>query len=438
MSPRNSLKRLFGSQTRNVRRPTHVLAFEKLDAKMLMAGNVASTFVQGTLELVGDTSNNSVYVSGNGGNVVVRGLGTKINGRDFRSFSGVNKVFFSDSGGNDVFIAVNLELSGDLLMFPDSEATGNADLQPAGNDVLTLTSVKVGGSIDIRTEPQELMGVSPATSAGADVVTMYDIVAGNGFNVTTGGFGGTRGNKNDVININKLRVNRNNPAQETQINTGGGSDNVFLSDLAIQGNLTVRTDFRFPSSSGNDVVTLLNSRISGKVSVTSDGDAGGGTGIDTVAILGSSSNSLNLSTSGGNDTVIVDNSSFGSSLNGASPFANTIDLGAVSGRDRDYLSVNRTSFWGGLNLSTGEDVDTVDIKSSRFEGPVNKGVHTKFDLGAGNDLLLISNSIFDDLANVQVSGGSGSDVFHFWLNKNTLGSKVKIAKPLDVEFAFIS
>src|SRR5262245_2693277 len=65
------------------------LGLERLDDRIVPAGNVTGTVLDGTLTLIGDPQSNNIEISGFQGNIRVTGQGgTTVNGAASADFSG--------------------------------------------------------------------------------------------------------------------------------------------------------------------------------------------------------------------------------------------------------------------------------------------------------------------------------------------------------------
>ncbi len=118
-----------------------IRAFEKLEDRALLAGNVTAAVVDGCLTVTGDSKDNIIAVhQTQSGDWVVNGFSkTKINGGSSDTFSEVSCIHISMCGGNDVVGVA----TGCLPQELDIDTAG-------GNDLVALVGLKVG-SVDVTT-----------------------------------------------------------------------------------------------------------------------------------------------------------------------------------------------------------------------------------------------------------------------------------------------
>jgi hypothetical protein len=145
-------------------------AFERLEDRLLLAGNVNAVLNGSTLVITGDADNNSFDVSGSGGNITITGLAsTTINGGASDDFSGVQDVEIRTGAGNDSLgMAANehTEILGDLTIITgqgnDGASVGNllngvtvhgrtVINTGAGNEIVSLEQGTFHGAVVIRT-----------------------------------------------------------------------------------------------------------------------------------------------------------------------------------------------------------------------------------------------------------------------------------------------
>lgn len=409
------------------------LCFESLEAKLPMAGNVVSAFAAGNLTLTGDAAGNAIYLMGAGaGNVQVWGSGTTIDGTPFKLFTGVTNLTFVDQGGSDSIAGFGLTLPGNLTLATDPVAS-------AGNDVISLSSINLGGDLVIHADPQGGLGAFVNSSAGADVVTLSQIAVQDDAIIMLGGTGGLAGVRSDAVSIVGLTANNFNTTDGTSIvATGVGRDRISASSMTINSTIEIVSDADQGGTglSQSDAVALANIQAAGELAVLTDGlNLGVGTGRDAVSMVNVQTGNLTLWTGGGSDVVSIDRSSFGVAPLGNIAGANDINVGGL-GSDRDSVTILRSTFFGGVGLLTGNDADYVYVAYSTFVGPVGAGIHTGADLGPGNDIIYVVSNTFDSAANVFLFGGTGFDYFYGWLNKTTLGAPIVFPNPGDIEVFF--
>ena len=214
-------------------RPVRVrpLAAECLEDRCLPAGNVVATFIDGDLQVAGDRLNNAIEIRSAGADLLVRSLDTtRINGQTEVVFLG-GAILLHDlrvvmGTGHDRLFVSDLLVAGDALL-----GRGQVDtVFDAGNDLVVLENVGVGGDLKIN------------TGAGADRVCL-DFVAVLGGTELRGGAG------NDQIKtIDTALV-------ELTLDAGSGQDCVDIIDSTIGGPSNVRL------GAGDDKLRILGDTI---------------------------------------------------------------------------------------------------------------------------------------------------------------------------------
>ncbi|MEZ6058412.1 MAG: hypothetical protein R3C01_17055 [Planctomycetaceae bacterium] len=175
-------------------------AFEILESRRLLAGNVKAAVKGETLILTGDNAGNQIDIDGVNGNITVTGIGTVINGSNTElSFSGIENVVVNLKKGDDV---VNLGRLGDLVILH------NLSINTAGGDDIVdfwglIGALEVGGNIQIK------------TGGGADEVYLDGITVQDSVSVDLGG-------GSDLVNVSQCTF-----LDSAFINGRGGFDQVF-------------------------------------------------------------------------------------------------------------------------------------------------------------------------------------------------------------------
>jgi hypothetical protein len=417
--------------TQSRRRANRPLRVEMLESKLPLAGNITATLAGGFLTLAGDANANFAQIGGTNGIVRVVGIGTTINGAPLRTFTGVTNIDFLGNGGSDSLTVSSLTLAGDLFASLDSTT--------AGNDRLTMLNVNVGGDIDVRTDPVDAVLGEVNSSAGADIVSLTNVRAGDDVFVVTGGIGGLAGVANDIIIANRVNAANNDllAATFSLFKTGNGQDSITLTSLDIDADLFVDASPDFGNSSAADFVTVSTAAVTGFLDIrTDDVLTATSRGNDTATVNGVAAAGLRLATQGGNDVVSVLNSTFGDPPFGIGQLISFINTGAVTGADRDVVTITNTDFFGGVELTTGADRDFVTVTLSQAVGLSAIDVHTVIDLGAGDDYLNLSYNTVDDLALIELIGGAGTDFVYAYFNRDLAGNAVVVPQIPGIEFLF--
>ncbi len=412
------------------RRDRRPLRIEMLESKLPLAGNITATLAGGFLTLAGDANANFAQISGTNGVVRVVGIGTSIGGAPVRQFNGVTNIDFFGNGGNDSLTVSNLTLAGDLFVSMDST--------PVGNDVVTMLNVNVGGDVEVRTDPVDGNGFVNS-SAGADTVTLNNVRAGDDVFVVTGHIGGIAGAARDSIFATRVTAANNDLVGATfsLFKTGNGPDAITLSGLDINSDLFVDASPDFGNSSAIDVVSVSTATVTGNLDIrTDDNFTATSRGSDIATVNGVTAAALTLNTAGGNDTVSVLNSTFGTPPFGVGQLISFINTGSATGPDRDVVTITNTKFYGGVALTTGADADFVTITRSLAYGLSAVDIHTIIDLGDGNDYLNMSSNQVDDLALLELIGGAGTDFVYAIGNRDLAGDPVVVPPIPGIEFLY--
>ncbi|WP_158521028.1 peptidylprolyl isomerase [Fuerstiella marisgermanici] len=244
---------------------------ERLEDRMMLAGNVTAQFIGQNAFVSGDDAANSVEILVDGGNLIARGTdGTTINGSadDFVLRTG------SASLGRSLFVSLG-----------------------GGDDALTMTGVTVNRNLTINGgSGNDLIGITESSSigrnlwvrggSGNDTVSLQDSTVGRNAHLS-----GNRGN--DLLIVSASTVGRH-----LTVWGGGGADDVMIddsdvsrdarvagrggSDDIIVRNSQIGDDMRIVGNTGNDIVMVDSSEIADKTRVR------GGYGSDNVIVEGAS------------------------------------------------------------------------------------------------------------------------------------------------------
>lgn len=280
------------------------LAFERLEDRTLMAGNVTAVVDRGYLNITGDDLGNSIVVEATATAGVYRiyglpaaGSPTKINNVDmstpgtFVEVSGVKQgVNIQLKGGDDELkFGSAAETS---IAFPRwlkiDAGTGNdtVELGRAGNDS-TLDPVAI--AVDVRTDLTIRMG------DGNDQLSMANTVVRKSALICMG-------KGDDQLQFPTTFT----PAGETEeeafpvhvgrsltLRLGDGNDQLNAS------NLRVGRDLAITGGKGDKQISLSDSKVDNKLKITT------GKGIDVIALDEVMAYSLGMNTNGGADDVTI-------------------------------------------------------------------------------------------------------------------------------------
>jgi len=246
------LRRLFrGTTVRAYRRSQIMCPAEQLEVRVLPAGNVIATVVDGNLTLKGDAEDNSVRIEIDGGNVVVTGLdGTTINGAaDFEAVTGSTAVagdVVAELGkgddqfviGDDVVVEGNVRVTDFLgattLGMRSVEIQGDLLVQTGrGDDAISLSDTTIGGDARI------------ATHRGKDLVSLLQTEVTGELAIVTG-----RGKDGVVIDDSAL--------SSARLGLGQGRDQTLIRQTTISEDLSAR------AGRGRDFVMLEDATVEGE------------------------------------------------------------------------------------------------------------------------------------------------------------------------------
>lgn len=302
-----------GCSLRNLksrRRPAALCELQALEDRTLLSGNVSAQIANGTLNITGDSANNSVEINVSGGNLVVTGLdSTKINGA----------ASFTLATGSATFAGtVNVQLgSGDDSFYVTDGVTLTGTLQlidGLGVTTLGLRGLTLNG------------GLSISTGQGNDSLSLEDTTITGSVGISTAG--GV-----DLVSFLTTTINGG-----VSINTGDGADNVIFDQSHFGGGLTL------DAGSENDSILLRQSTVGGNLLVI------GRTGDDYINLqdvtVGGRTWIFGLR---GDDTIVV---------NGTNTFSGRAFFGGVLGR-HDAVLLSATSTFSRRAVHPGFNSQTV-------------------------------------------------------------------------------
>jgi hypothetical protein len=345
--------------TRFSNRRSRKLAFQPLEERTLMAGDVAVNVNNGTMNLFGDSAANDVQVIqlvGSDGNLVATDFivigknGTTINGSSSRSFGNVTNI--------------NVALGS-----PGGPNNNNDDHFTLGADTTDLksTTLKLGGALVIdmgdgnnRVDLQGVkIGGETVVNTGKDLdVVLVRGTFGRSFTLNTG-------NSDDTFQTLNTNVQNN---LDINMGTDVSNDTVSLSLTNICYDLKIKTGDSFNDNIGDTV--LLD-----RLNVTHD---------------------LSLVTGSGTDNVTVKNCNLLDKV--------FMDLGAGN----DNLSLTSVGIRDAVNIKLGAGDDTIRLSNVQ-------GGPTTIDGGDGrNDRLFRDNSVNMDPPDSLLPGvGVGPELRNF-------------------------
>lgn len=452
---------------RRPRSPRPRWRLDRLEDRAVPAGNVLADLVGTTLTLVGDDSDNSVRLlpGGQPNEVVVRGVGTTVNGAAEQVFAGVESLVAHLLGGDDALVADGVTISSPAFsqVFVDGNAgddrielVGTAvhaaqavDVQvygervsegfasgTSGNDTIRIlgSSLTAGAFVSVRLVGETNDG--GVVTGGNDEITVADsaVVASDGFfhgvaveiygeiNTTLGGRTGTIGGGNDRITVRDTDFVASSEA------TGFSFQNTAA--VTIVGDANDVQAFDPETSAGADAAGSIgggNDRIDVTNAVVAVRGGNFGTSQATLTVVGDRNfvsgfpgATATAGIGGGNDEITIAGSAV--SASGAPSNGAVVE---VRGEDVQVLAPvggGTTSTVGGGNDRIGvTDVAvTADGPSADLAALVVRGEQVVAfgpgvsSVGGGNDVVTVravgvAGSAADDFAAVDVDTGSGND-----------------------------
>lgn len=266
-----------------------------LEDRRMLAGNVlVSVDASQNLKITGDALANSVEITVQNNNVLVRGLqNTTINGgaADFTAVTGSNVLDGSltalmGNGNDTVLFSRNLLVNGAVTVVggngADSLGATRGQFQSsayfdggAGNDRISFQNTDVGGSLRI------------LTGTGDDVVSLETMTIGGSMVIRT-----NRGD--DAVSLNNVTTET---GQHVLIWTGLGND-----DVAVR-NSTIGSVLKVVTKQGADTVMMDDNTFESRVGIN--------TGRDNDTVLARATNTFNrslhvLAGDGNSDAVEID------------------------------------------------------------------------------------------------------------------------------------
>lgn len=387
--------------------PRANLGLERLDDRIVPAGNVTGTVENGILTLTGDGEANSIVVrAGLTSSVRIQGIdGTTINGGGIEDFSGAFKdVIILLGGAND---SVSLEggglgtaarVSRDLVFYGGG---GTDTLTSEAGAVIGRDLTFVGGGGQSNAVLDDIIVGRNATISGNETVDVQSI---NGSRIN-GVLAISTPTLADV-SLDNDRLGRLNIAAD-------GQADVSMNGVLVGGNARIR------GGAGNDLIDLeLGSAVLGRLVVnTQDGnddvDINADVGGDAFFFLGGGeTQDLSIQNSTINGMLTID--STGSAVDDWE-IEGTVIFGRTTmscGDGADTVLFNDGFFYGATTFLAGGGADQVQIGDGndvRFRGT------TLFDMGNGADTLQLGDGGFGEASFhylVALEGGNGIDTLN--------------------------
>jgi hypothetical protein len=366
---------------RKKRASSRRLAFEQLERREVLSGNVGAVAYQGTLFLSGDSASNQIKITSSAsGKFTIAGAdgtGTTVNKKSSQTFSGVHSLNIKMGNGNDDVRIYN-QFGGVVAILGNLTIGGGE-----GTDKIDL-NVNIGGTLLIGGE------------GGSDDIDVDGRVGGNAEI-----YGGSGNDKIDAGSFKHLVV-----AGSLGIKAGDGADRVIVS-AQIAKLLSVYGD------AGNDVLRVDNSKIVGNVNVFGGvGDDRIDFGYEYLTTYGGIGNEAGgyvyVYGGDGNDVVYASAKVTGDFYVDGQVGNDTVHVFQLSARDGyvyggvgdDTLNLTEVTLRGVLKAFGSDGRDIIRVRS------VSTVNFAWIDGAAGNDTFEVSHLSSLD---VFVYGGVGND-----------------------------
>jgi hypothetical protein len=260
------------------------LSMEQMEAREMMAGDVAAFVSNGNLylnEAPGQAGrDNNVIISQIApgrirvtGNILVGdGTDTKINGAAFQDFDVPGGLYVNFGGGND-----------GVVFDPKAPPTfGDVSLNLAAPPVLVRSMTSTGASF-----------VGTPINPDKDIVEIWAGTIRGSLTINTGA-------DNDWIDVRNATIGDGVGVDNVTINSGTGADVVQLYEVNVDnGNIDIQT-FDSPLEADADNVWLQDVHAIGGIGIRT---GGGNDAIHLDHVLSGSQGDLNLDAGAGDDTV---------------------------------------------------------------------------------------------------------------------------------------
>ncbi len=310
-----SVSRPFSLGRRHNSRAT---AFERLESRLLLAGNVLVSLTESRLEITGDDQSNDLELVASPGALSLKGrLGTTINGTDAPFVVSASSTTLDRDlivrllGGSDVFsVGTDVTIRG-----PVSVSLG------AGDDQFNLTGANLVERLRVD------------TGAGVDSVSLNRLVAEEDVIV----------NSSDSL---LMAISESTLRQSLAVSSGAAADTIVLNTTAVTGGVSLRT------GRGDDNVLLKSSTLRSSLYV----DAGAGRDVAW----------LDGTTVGGRTSLWMRQGDDSVRIQGSTVLSRSLVVGALLGADQ--LEIATTADVGSMRKygKPGSTIDTT--QKERIEG----------------------------------------------------------------------
>ena len=339
--------------------------FEQLENRQLLAGNVTTALNGDQLVITGDGSANVLLITQTAPNTFkLTGGGTKVDGQNSETISGVTNMFIDMGGGSDALTIKGVTLTGNTGEISLGILLGD------GSDALVMSGV-----------------------------TTYDACGING------------GSGNNAIVIDKSSF-----GYDLGIQTYGGVDAITITRSTVYGALSIQMgDGTNALSMVSDNVTKIESGgapcsyglpegfdvlENAFFEIDCGAEIDGGNGVDAIAMVNVQIDCLTeIYTYGGVDSVTITNSRFGDApivkeaVTPDTPVKKEIEFSGLcieTGCGNDAVVINATTVYGFLQIDTSGDIECpTDVLCCDSAEPVT--AQTESSGNDGIDAVVLNN-----------------------------------------------
>lgn len=359
------------------------LSAERLEQRVVMAGNVDVTFFFPELFILGDANDSAIELEEIAPNTIkITGLaGTTINSGSTPvviAAALIDSVFAKMNDGDDRMVVRNMTLT-DNANGVLSVTGGAGDDNFLIDNVQTTDSVLVDmgeGDDVVRSRYTKVRNHVIATGNGSDS-TVFEYFSAGTLQLTS------------LEGEDKVVAKAGGVADSMSISSGPDNDTVALKGIQVNENLYVRT------AQGDDSILAKNIIVGGSVVVIAD--AGNSDGDDSFDMRNAKiGNALKIATVRGDDTVYLRRVQVGNLLKMDTGYGNDeVDLikvkasivSILTGAGGDDVHLQKVLAPTLLHVRQGDGEDRLELENCDSDSP-------EFDGGAGADVFDVEPNLF--------------------------------------------
>ncbi len=385
-------------------RKTDGLQFQKLESRLLLAGDVTVFIDNINLVVIGDSADNQIQIVGNrfGGATVIGLEDTTINGGDTQFVSplpGLRNATIQLGGGGDSLEVANARFSNGVNIF---SGAGNDDLLVRNSSIGSL-NIQSGNGDDLL-EIDSVWAINSSvinTQGGDDVIAIYSHAVGGDVSL----FGGAG---EDVLVADNLGM-----FGQLTVETGAQADQVLFT-----GDTFIGRDSQLNLGDGNDFLGILPEQNSGTSQIQRFTSIDAGSGDDNVALDAAVSTTFGAEITGSDGNDGYNNSGEGLSDSDVTAFE-ILEYDVDAARDDVFTriaeaGIDPTLFGGTSDFLLG--ITNTSIPLNFTENSGNLAVDNLIELNGPSDTVVNS-------ATVQIDGfAQGQDVLDFASDGNIVGN----------------